>query len=180
MTATIPAGTWTIDSVHSQIGFSIRHLAISKVKGHFDEFSGEITSDGTLEGTSVSAEITVASINTKVKDRDAHLVSADFFDAENYPVITFVSTSITPQGDDVVVVGDLTIRGVTKSISIALEFGGVTGDLYGRTIAAAEGSTTIVREDFGLTYNATLETGGLLLGPDVAVHLEIEAAKAAE
>lgn len=180
MTTTIPAGKWAIDPAHSQVGFTIRHLAISKVKGQFEDVSGEIVSDGTLEGTTVTAEIQVASINTKVKDRDAHLLSADFFDAETYPTITFVSTSLTPNGDDFTLEGNLTLHGVTKPISIAVEFGGVAGDLYGRTIAAAEGTATVVREDFGLQYNATLETGGLLLGPDVAVHLEIEAAAAAE
>lgn len=176
MTANIPAGTWTIDLAHSQIGFSIRHLSISKVKGLFEDFSGQITSDGTLEGTSVTAEIQAASVNTKVKDRDNHLRSADFFDVENFPTITFASTSIADNGDDFVVTGDLTVHGVTRPISIEVEVGGMAKDAYGRTIAAAEGSTTIVREDFGLTYNTTLETGGLLLGPNVAVHLEIEAA----
>lgn len=180
MSAIIPAGTWTIDPAHSQIGFTIRHLAISKVKGHFGDFSGTIVSDGTTEGTQVTAEIQVASIDTKVADRDAHLRSGDFFDAEAFPTITFSSTSVTPNGDEFVLTGDLTVRGVTKPITIAVEPGGVAGDLYGRTIAAAEATTTIVREDFGLTYNATLETGGLLLGPDVAVHIEIEAAAAAE
>lgn len=180
MTAIIPAGTWTIDPAHSEIGFSIRHLAISKVKGLFEDFSGQITSDGTLEGTTVTAEIQVASINTKVKDRDAHLRSADFFDAENFPTITFVSTSVSAKGDDFVLTGDLTVHGVTKPIVIDVEAGGIANDLYGRTIAAAEASTVVVREDFDLTYNATLEAGGLLLGPEVAVHINVEATAAAE
>src|SRR5690349_20766970 len=123
-TTALPVGTWAIDPVHSSVGFSVRHVVVSKVRGGFDTFSGAITvaEDGT---PSVSAEIAIDSINTRNEQRDAHLKAADFFDAESFPVATFVSTGVRADGDNYVVDGDFTLKGVTRPIALALEFNGV-------------------------------------------------------
>lgn len=175
---TIPgytAGTWVIDGTHSQIGFTVRHL-VSKVKGTFGEFSGTIvTTDNPLD-TKVSVTIQVASVDTKVADRNGHLLSADFFDVENFPTATFESTAVRYEGEQLLVDGDLTIRGITKPVTLPVEFGGIAKNPYGQTVAGAETSVTIDREAFGLTWNTALETGGVLVGKDVSLFIEIEAA----
>ncbi len=151
------AGTWTIDPVHSEVGFSIRHLMISKVKGVFENFDATfVTAENPLEST-VSAKAHVASINTKNSDRDAHLRTGDFFLAEEFPTIDFVSTGVRHEGGEFLV------------------FGGFGQDPYGNYKAGATAKTKVNREDFGLTYNAALETGGMLLGDDVVITLELQA-----
>ncbi|MGK9147251.1 YceI family protein [Plantibacter flavus] len=178
-TLTIPGykvGTWAIDPTHSEVGFSIRHIMVSKVKGKFERFNATfVTPENPLE-TTVTASAEVASINTNQADRDGHLRTGDFFEAEAYPTIDFVSTGARVKGDDFLVDGDLTIKGITKPVTFTLEFGGFATDPYGNYKAGATATTKINREDFGLTYNAALETGGVLLGNDVTITIELQAA----
>lgn len=171
----IKPGTWTIDPAHTDIDFSVRHLAIAKVKGGFGEFAGTIVVPENIEDTKVEVTIQVASISTQQPQRDGHLRTSDFFDADNFPTITFVSTSLTFDGSDFTLTGDLTLRGVTKSISLKGEFGGVTLDAYGNTKAGFEASTTINRKDYGVMWNAPTEAGGLTLGDDVKIIVDGQA-----
>jgi polyisoprenoid-binding protein YceI len=177
-TVTIPgyrAGTWTIDPAHSEVGFSIRHLMISKVKGKFESFDATfVTAENPLD-SKVTATVDVDSVNTNEKNRDAHLRTGDFFEAETHPKITFVSTGVRAEGGDFKVDGDLTIKGVTKPVTFDFDFGGFGQDPYGNFKAGATAKTEIDREAFGLTYNAALETGGVLLGEKVAITLELQA-----
>ena len=177
-TTALPTGTWAIDPVHSSIGFSVRHLMVSKVRGEFDTFSGAITvaEDGT---PSVRAEIAVDSVNTRNEQRDAHLKAADFFDAEKFPVATFVSTAVRPDGDNYVVDGDFTLKGVTKPISLNLEFNGVNPGMGHGEVAGFEASVVLNRKDFGIDLDMPLETGGAVVGDKVTITLEIEALKQA-
>ena len=173
-------GTWTIDPTHSVIGFSVRHAMVAKVRGRFGAFSGSLTVDGANPAAS-KAELTIeaASIDTQTADRDAHLKSPDFLDVEQFLTLTFVSTGIKATDDDeFVVTGDLTIHGVTKPVSIEVEYNGVGGDPWGNTRIGFEGKTTISRKDFGLTWNVALEAGGILVGDDIKIELDIEAVKA--
>ncbi|MCZ0730375.1 YceI family protein [Mycolicibacterium iranicum] len=175
-TTQLPAGTWAIDPVHSSITFSARHLVVSKVRGGFDDFSGAITvaEDGT---PSVSAEIAVGSVNTRNEQRDAHLKAADFFDVENFPTATFVSTAVRPDGDNYVLDGDFTLKGVTRPISLTLEFNGVNPGMGHGEVAGFEASVVLNRKDFGISFDAPLETGGAVVGDKVTITLEIEALK---
>ena len=173
-------GTWVIDPTHTSLGFSARHAMVAKVRGTFGEFAGSFTIDGdNLAASTAEVTIQVASIDTKTADRDAHLTSPDFLDAETFPTITFVSTAVAPKGDDVVITGDLTIHGVTKSVEIEYEFVGISQDPWGQTKIGFEGSTKISRKDFGLTCNAALETGGVLVGDEIKLNLDVEATKQA-
>jgi polyisoprenoid-binding protein YceI len=177
--ASIPgykAGTWTIDKTHSSVSFSIRHIVISKVKGTFDDFDASfVTGENPLD-TVVTASAKVASINTNEPNRDGHLRTGDFFDAETYPTIDFVSTGVRVVKDDYLVDGNITIKGVTKPVTFDFDFGGFGGDPYGNYKFGATAKAVIDREDFGLTYNAALETGGMLLGDKVTITLELQAA----
>ncbi|PJJ63400.1 YceI family protein [Compostimonas suwonensis] len=169
------AGTWTIDKAHSEVSFTVRHLMISKVRGTFKDFDATfVTAENPLE-SSVTAKALVASVDTNEPNRDGHLRTGDFFDAENHPTIEFVSTGARHDDGDFLVDGDLTIRGVTKPVTFDFEFGGFGGDPYGNTKAGATATTVINREDFGLNYNAALETGGVLLGDKVTITLELQA-----
>ena len=173
-------GTWVIDPAHTNLGFSARHAMVAKVRGNFGEFSGSFTIDGANPANS-SAELTIqaASIDTKVADRDAHLASPDFLDVEAFPTITFTSTAVKVDGSDIVVTGDLTIHGVTKSVDVTYELVGISQDPWGNTKIGFEGSTKISRKDFGLVWNAALETGGVLVGDEIKLNLDVEAAKQA-
>ena len=172
--STLPAGTFSIDPSHSRIGFSTCHAMVTKVRGSFNEFAGSGTVDNGV--ASLSIEITVSSIDTRSADRDGHLQSPDFFDAATFPKITFVSTSVKDAGaDKVVVVGDLTVKDVTKSISIEFEYTGTATDPYGNARFGFEGVSEINRKDFGLTWNAALETGGILVSETVKLEFEISA-----
>jgi polyisoprenoid-binding protein YceI len=169
------AGTWTIDPVHSEVGFTVRHLMISKVRGNFTKFSGVITvAENPLEST-VETTIDATSIVTGDESRDGHLRSADFLEIEKYPNLEFHSTSVTPKGSDFVVVGDLALHGVTKSVELSLEFNGVNGDPWGGTRAGFTASTEISRKDFGIEFNMPLDGGGVMVGDKVQISLEIEA-----
>lgn len=178
VTSALSTGTWAIDPVHSSVGFSVRHLMVSKVRGVFDTFSGAITvaEDGT---PSVHAEIVVDSVNTRNEQRDAHLKSADFFDAEKYPVATFSSTAVRPDGDGYVVDGDFTLKGVTRPISLNLEFNGVNPGMGHGEVAGFEASVVLNRKDFGIDIDMPLETGGAVVGDRVTITLEIEALRQA-
>jgi polyisoprenoid-binding protein YceI len=150
----------------------------AKVRGSFKTFSGAIRQGEDAESTSVGVTIEAASIDTGAEDRDNHLLSGDFLDTEAYPEITFESTSITRQGGRFDVVGDLTIKDVTKPVTLAMTYGGIMSDPWGNEKAIFSGETNINREDFGLTWNQALEAGGWLVGKDVSIAIEVQAAKA--
>ncbi|KAA9087305.1 YceI family protein [Microbacterium radiodurans] len=168
------AGTWVLDASHSEVGFSVRHMMISKVRGTFAVAEATIVAPENPLDLTLDAKVDVASINTKDEGRDNHLRSADFFDAETYPNITFVSTGVRQQGGDFLVDGDLTIKDVTKSVTFTVEFGGFGTDPWGNYKAGATAKTVINREEFGLTWNAALETGGVLVGKDVTIELDLQ------
>lgn len=170
------SGTWILDPSHSEVTFSVRHMMISKVRGKFGVKSATLTSPENPLETTVEATVDVASIDTNDEGRDAHLRSADFFDVENHPTMTFVSTGARVVDGDLFVDGDLTIRGTTKPVSFEVEFGGFGNDPYGNYKAGATATTVINREDFGLTWNAALETGGVLVGKDVTITLDLQGA----
>jgi polyisoprenoid-binding protein YceI len=174
-TTALKAATWVIDPVHSQVGFSVRHLMVSKVKGTFDKFEGSISiTDDPLQSL-VTATIEVTSINTANSDRDGHLRTADFLEAEKYPNMTFRSTAVHAKGDDFVVDGELTLHGVTKNIELSLEFNGVSPDPWGGTRAGFSAETEINRKDFGINLDLPLEGGGVVVGDKVKITLEVEA-----
>ena len=175
---TIPGyvtGTWTIDPVHSEVGFSVRHMMVSKVRGKFASFEGEIvTADNPLDST-VTATVDLSSVDTGNADRDNHIRSADFFEVEAHQTMTFRSTRIRVEDGDYVLDGELTLRGVTKNVSFALELGGFGPDAFGGIRSGFTATGTINRKDFGVDFNAALETGGVVVGDKVTVQLEIEA-----
>ena len=169
-------GTYTLDPSHSRIGFVARHAMVTKVRGSFTQFSGQATVDkDDRSAFAMNVEVDVASVDTRNADRDAHLRSADFFDADTFPTMTFVGTGYQIKGDVVEITGDLTIRDVTRSLTIPFEFQGTAKDPFGNTRVGIEGSTQILRSDFGLTWNAALETGGFLVSDKVTLELEISA-----
>lgn len=174
----LTAGTWNIDTVHSTVGFSVRHLMVSKVRGTFDAFSGaiEIAADGT---PSVTAEIDVTSINTRNEQRDGHIKSADFFDAEKFPTATFVSTGVVAKGGDYELTGDFTLKGVTKPVTLTMEFNGVNPGMGHGPVAGFEATAVINRKDFGIDIEMPLETGGTVVGDKISLTFEIEAGLAA-
>jgi polyisoprenoid-binding protein YceI len=171
------AGTWVIDPSHSEISFSVRHLMVSKVRGTFSRFAGEIVVADDLLASSVSATIDASSIDTRDESRDNHLRTNDFFDIENHPEWSFVSKAIRAGGKGGFLVdGDLTLRGVTKTVTLDLELAGVNKDPWGNTKVAFSANTEINRKDFGVEWNAPLEAGGVLVGENVTITLEIQAA----
>ena len=174
--STLPAGTYNIDASHSRVGFSARHAMVTKVRGAFNEYTGSaVVADG---AASISIEISAASIDTRSADRDGHLQSPDFFDVANFPKITFVSTSVKDGGAGIVVDGNLTIKDVTKPISIEFEYTGTATDPFGNARFGFEGASEINRKDFGLTWNAALETGGILVSENIKLEFEISTIQA--
>jgi polyisoprenoid-binding protein YceI len=172
--------TWQVDATHSQAVFGVRHMVVSTVRGHFDIIRGTIEFDEAHpENASIEAEAEVASINTRDKNRDAHLRSPDFFDAEKYPVISFKSTKVERAGDDYKVTGDFTMHGVTRPVVFDVQYGGTVKDPYGLLRTGFNGRTKINRKDWGLTYGALLETGGAIVGDEVKIEFELEAVKQA-
>jgi polyisoprenoid-binding protein YceI len=175
---TIPgyvAGTWTIDPVHSEIGFSVRHMMVSKVRGKFKTFSGELVTGENPLDSSVTAEIDLASIETGAEQRDDHIRSADFFEVETYPTMTYRSTGVRADGDDYVVDGELTLKGVTKQVPLTLELNGFGPDPYGGTRAGFTATTEVNRRDFNVNFSAPMQNGGMVVADKVTIHLEIEA-----
>ena len=167
---------WTVDQSHSTIGFAVKHMMVSKVKGQIDSYTADIEAADLTDLTTanIAFSFNTASINTHLEDRDTHLKSAEFFDVENYPTIDFKSTDIIKDGDDYKVNGDLTIKGITKPVTFDVEFGGKGKNPWGVEVYGFEAEAKINREDFGLTWNAALETGGVLVGKDVKIQLELE------
>jgi polyisoprenoid-binding protein YceI len=170
-------GTWVIDPSHSRLGFETRHAVVTKVRGHFADFEGTIVVGADAASSSATISAKLDSIDTGSADRDGHLKSADFFDTENTNELKFVSTGIKAAGDEFVVTGDLTIKGVTNSIDIKVEATGTATDPFGNARAGFEGTAELSRKDFGLTWNVALETGGFLVSDNVKLQLDISAIK---
>ncbi|MCC4249091.1 MULTISPECIES: YceI family protein [Microbacterium] len=168
------AGTWVLDPSHSEVTFTVRHMMISKVRGTFGMKSATLVApENPLEAT-VEASVDVTSVDTKDEGRDQHLRSAEFFDVETYPTMDFRSTGARVENGDFLVDGELTIRGVSKPATFSIDFGGFGTDPWGNYKAGATAKTVINREDFGLTWNAALETGGVLVGKDVTIELDLQ------
>jgi len=164
------AGTWTIDPSHSEVAFTVRHL-VSKVRGQFETFEGTLTTGATLEDTRANASIDLNSVNTRDAGRDGHLRSADFFDVENHGPMTFATTSFDGQ----TATGELTLKGVTRTVELDVEFLGIGGDPWGGTRVGFEATTEINRKDFGVSFNGIVDGGKVLVGDKVQIHLAIEA-----
>lgn len=174
------AGTWTFDTAHSSIEFVARHLMMSKVRGRFSGWDGSITVGDPVTGSSVDVTIDTASVDTRDAKRDEHLRSSDFFDVENFPAMTFRSTGVRASGDRRwQLEGDLTIRGTTRPVVLDLEYLGIEKDPWGKEHAGFSASTELDREEFGLKWNAALESGGVLVGKKVKIELDIQAIRAA-
>jgi polyisoprenoid-binding protein YceI len=174
------SGEYTLDVAHTRLGFSARHAMVTTVRGAFKAFKGTATIDTADPSASrVNLAIDAASIDTGVADRDGHLRSADFFDAETYPSITFASTKVERDGDTWAITGDLTVKSVTKPVRIVFEETGSARDPFGNLRVGFEGSTTINRKDWGLTWNAALETGGVLVSDKIKLDFDVSAIQAA-
>ena len=180
LTTTIPryvTGTWDIDPVHSEVSFVVRHMVVSKVRGRFDRFEGTLVLPEEPLDASVEAVIEAASVNTGNDQRDDHIRSADFFDVEHHPQMTFRSTGVRPRGDHFVLDGDLSIRGTTKPVELELEVNGFGPDMYGGTRAGFSASTEINRNDFGVSYNGPIPgaDNAMVLSDKIVINIEIEA-----
>lgn len=171
--------TWSIDASHSHVEFAVRHMMVATVKGRFADVKGTVQFDGSdLSTATIDVEIPIESVDTKSEQRDTHLKSPDFFDAANFPLLTFKSTKIIPGEDNgFSIVGNLTIRGTTKEITLAAESNGVLRDPWGMDRAGFSATGKVNRFDFGLAWNAALETGGLVVAPDIKISLEVEIVK---
>ncbi len=173
--AGVRAGTWAVETSHSRAGFTVRHAGIAKVHGTVAITQGEIVIGDTVEESSVRATLDPATVDTGAEQRDQHLRSADFFEVEAHPTWEFRSTSVRADGDTFLVEGDLTIRGVTRTVVLRTEFEGAATDPFGAARLGATATTEISRKDFGLTWNAALETGGVLVADKVTITLDVEA-----
>jgi polyisoprenoid-binding protein YceI len=172
--------TWTLDPTHSELEFKVKHLMITTVTGSFNEFTAELTTETEdFSDAKVSFEAQVASISTNNTDRDNHLKSADFFDTETYPTLKFEGASLAKDGDEYVLSGDLTIKDTTKPVKLSVEFGGIATDPWGNVKAGFTLNGKINRNDFGLTWNAALETGGVMVSEDVRILGELQFVKQA-
>lgn len=169
------AGTWTIDPVHSDVSFTVRHMMVSKVRGHFGGLDGEIVVADDLSASSVQATIDVTTFDTGNADRDAHIRSGDFLSAEEYPTMTYRSTALRPAGDDYLIDGVLTLRGQTRPVTLHLEVGGVTTDPYGNLRLGLSATTEISRRDFGIDIEMPLEAGGVVVGDKIKIDLDVAA-----
>jgi len=165
---------WTIDPTHSEVGFKVKHMMFTNVKGLFNDYSADIDFNDDLKEANLQFEAKINSIFTNNADRDNHLKSADFFDAEQFPTLNFKSTNIQGNGSEYEITGDLTIKGITKPVTLNAEFSGLMTDPWGNTKVGLNLDGKINRKDFGLTYNAALETGGVLVGEDVKLNAEIQ------
>jgi polyisoprenoid-binding protein YceI len=175
--------TWTIDPTHSEVGFKIKHLMITNVKGHFKQYEAHVESDHAdkFHDASIRFEANIGSIDTGNEQRDGHLKSPDFFDAEKFPKLTFVSTKTESKGSDGMyeVHGNLNMHGVSKPVILEAEFSGIAKDLYGNIKAGFNISGKLSRKDFGLTWNAPTEAGGVVVSDEVKIHAEIQLIKQA-
>ncbi len=179
MSAEIPgyiAGTWAIDPVHSEVSFVVRHMMVSKVRGRFDKFEGSFTTAENPLDSTVTASVELASINTGQEQRDAHIRSADFFEVEKYPTMTFASTAVKAGEEGFILEGDLTIKGVTRAVAFNLEVSGFGPDAYGGTRAGFSATTVINRMDYGVSFNGPIPgvPGGVAVSENVTINLEIE------
>ncbi|MCV2394869.1 YceI family protein [Actinotalea sp. M2MS4P-6] len=177
LTTAAPAGTWSIETSHSHASFTVRHAGIAKVRGSIAITEGTIVLGDDVTTSTVTATLDPATVDTRDANRDGHLVSADFFDVATYPTWTFASTSVEEGGSGLLVHGDLTIHGVTRPATLDVELNGAATDPFGTSRVGFSATTTISRKDFGLTWNAALETGGVLVSDTVQIALEIEGAK---
>lgn len=168
------AGTWQIDPAHTSVEFVARHLMVTKVRGRFPDVSGTIEVGDSLLDSAVSVTIATGTVTTGAADRDRHLVSPDFFDVDNHPQMTFVSTGVRSNGDAWTLDGDLTIKGVAKPVALDFDFAGLVDDPYGNAKAAFSASAEIMREDWDLNWNVALETGGVLVSKKIAIEIEIQ------
>ena len=171
----LPAGTWSVDPSHTEVGFVARHLMVSKVRGNFADVAGTVVVADDITASTVDVTVQMASVDTRSADRDTHLKSADFFDVENYPTMRFVSTSF----DGERLTGDLTIKDVTKPVTFEVEFNGVQADPWGNTKAGFEAEAEIKRADWGLTWNAAIEGGGVLVSDKIKIVLDVQLLKQA-
>ena len=169
-------GIWNVDAAHSEVGFTARHLMVSKVRGQFKDFAAVVTLAQPFEQSSVEATVQMASVDTNSADRDTHVKSGDFFDVDNHPVMTFKSTKVSDHSLE----GLLTIKGVSKPVSFDLDFGGVSADPWGGTRAGFEATTEINRKDFGLSWNVAVEGGGVLVGEKVKIVLDVQLVASAD
>jgi polyisoprenoid-binding protein YceI len=172
------AATWTIDPVHSEVGFSVRHMMVSKVRGRFTSFSGEIVTAQDPTQSSVTAEIDLSSISTGQEQRDEHIKSADFFEVETYPTMTYKSRGIRVEDGEYVLDGELTLKGVTRNVPLRLELNGFGADPYGGYRAGFTATGEINRREFNVNFNAPMANGGVVVADKIQLHLEIEAVKA--
>jgi polyisoprenoid-binding protein YceI len=172
------AATWNIDPVHSEVGFSVRHMMVSKVRGRFTTFSGQIVTAEDPTKSSATAEIDLGSINTGQDQRDDHIRSADFFEVEKYPTMTYQSTGVRVEDGEYILDGDLTLKGVTKSVPLKVEVNGFGPDAYGGTRAGFTATGEINRRDFNVNFTAPMQNGGVVVADKIQLHLEIEAVKA--
>ena len=172
------ADNYKIDPAHSSVGFSVRHMGVSNVKGHFDEFVGSLVLDnGSIQAA--TATIQVKSVNTGIERRDNHLRTADFFEAAKYPEITFKTKKVEKSGDQTILIGDFTMRGVTKELRLPVTLSGPVKDPQGNTRIGLEAKATVNRKDYGMKFNAVMETGGLMVGDEVTLEINAEAIKGA-
>jgi polyisoprenoid-binding protein YceI len=172
------AATWNIDPVHSEVGFSARHMMVSKVRGRFTTFSGQLVTADDPAASSVTAEIDLSSINTGNEQRDEHIKSADFFEVETYPTMTYKSTGIRVVDGEYVLDGELTLKGITRSVPLHLELNGFGQDPYGGYRAGFTATGELNRSEFNVSFNAPMANGGVVVSDKIALHLEIEAVKA--
>ncbi|WP_125612907.1 YceI family protein [Specibacter cremeus] len=178
-TTGLAAGAWTFDAAHSEVGFTVRHAGISKVRGKFTDIAASLELGETAEESSVTATIQAASFSSGDEGRDGHVRSADFFDVETHPTLSFASNSVSIDDDAFELAGELTIRGIAKPVVFKGEFNGVAVDPFGATRAGFEAKTVISRKEFGLTWNAALEAGGVLVSDKVTITLDVAFVKAA-
>jgi polyisoprenoid-binding protein YceI len=171
------AGTWAVDPTHSEVSFTVRHMMVSKVRGRFDKFEGTVVTAEDPLGSTVTASVDLDSINTNQEQRDAHIKSADFFEVEKYPAMTFVSTALKGSEEGFTLEGDLTLKGVTKAVAFNLEVNGIGPDAYGGTRIGFSAETQIHRSDFGVNFNGPIPgvPGGVAVSENVTINLEIEA-----
>ena len=169
-------GTWALDPSHTRLGFAVKHAMVTTVRGAFLDFEGSLTLDGaTPANSAANLVIQAASFDSGNGQRDGHVKGADFLAVENYPTLTFVSTNVRQDGNDFVLVGDLTIRGTSRPVEIAVELEGLDKDPFGNERIGFSGETTISRKDFGLTWNVALESGGILVSDKVKITLDVSA-----